>query len=144
MIGADVKSSFFDRKKVIDAVGKDGASWLSKAGAFIRRTAKGLMKSGGKKGKVAAPGQPPRVHAGQLKDLLFFGFDTSKSTVVIGPVKFKEGEAPGLLEFGGTTTRKGRDGKPYTATYRGNPFMQPALNENLPKLPDLWANSVKA
>lgn len=144
MIGAEVKSSFFDRKRVIDAVGKAGAASLSKAGAFIRRTAKGLMKSGGKKNKVAPPGTPPRVHAGQLKDLLYFGFDTSKATVVIGPVKFGDGEAPGLLEFGGTAQRKGRDGKSHTETYRGNPFMQPALDENIPKLPDLWANSVSS
>ena len=62
---------------------------------------------------------------------------------MIGPVRFKQGEAPNLLEFGGTAKRVRTGGKQVIATYRPRPFMGPALEKEIPKLPAMWASSVK-
>lgn len=121
-------------------------SALSKAGAFVRRTARSSMKSrqGKKAGSYSAPGTPPNVHAGQLKDLLFFGFDPGNRSVVIGPVPFGKGEAPNLEEFGGSVPRRGRRGVVKVAKYPARPFMGPALQKEIPQMPARWANAVKS
>lgn len=135
---------FFDRKVVTDALDKAGRKALSRAGAFIRQTAKrSIRRARKKKPNSAPPGKPPRSHVGDLKRLIYFAYDPVKRGVVIGPVRFAKGEAPALLEFGGTVERKGRDGKTYTARYAGNPFMGPALQKELPNLPKRWQNSVR-
>jgi hypothetical protein len=115
---------------------------LSKFGAFVRRTAKSSIR---KRKKPAPPGQPPSSHTGLLKKFIFFGFDPSKRSVVIGPVRLSEngrGEAPSLLEHGGSAVLK-RRGKRKRVNYRPRPFMQPAMTKELPNLPALWRGSVK-
>jgi hypothetical protein len=88
----------------------------------VRRTAKGLIR---KKKGISAPGKPPANHTGRLRELIFFGLDISNRSVAIGPLKFRDGKAPKLLEFGGTTTV---NRKP--ATYRPRPFMGPHSRRN--------------
>src|SRR5690349_8419313 len=101
-------SSFFDRPAVKAKV-KDGTqSALSKIGAFVRRSAKGLIRPGK---KAAKPGNPPKSHVGTLKDLIFFAYDDKNDSVVIGPQLFRSKTnptVPQLLEVGGTTTLKGK------------------------------------
>jgi hypothetical protein len=98
--GLRIKSEmFFDRAAVIEAVGRANAQALSKAGAFIRRTAKGSIR---KVKGPAKPGKPPHSHVGTLKDLIFFSFDSSTVSVVIGPTPFRGvAIAPRALELGG-------------------------------------------
>jgi hypothetical protein len=179
------KSMFFDRKAVIDAIGRANAKVLSKAGAFIRRTAKSSIR---KRKRASRPGEPPSSHVGTLKDLIYFGFDTSTASVVIGPTPFRgRAVVPRLLELGGSSgTRKNRRRKvrklgatgeikikgskpvyvrletpaqvdranqineqlygPETlgpVHIEARPYMGPALMMELPKLPPLWANSVR-
>lgn len=135
-----VTGLFFDRKAVIDAVGKQKAGVLSRIGAFVRRSARSLIR---KRKAIASPGSPPSDHGGALKKLLFFAFDPRASSVVIGPEKFGEGKAPGLLEFGGSTTIQFRSGRTAQAKYHPFPYMGPALKANLSQIPAQWANSVK-
>jgi hypothetical protein len=203
----NVKNSFFDRKRVIEAVGRANADALSKGGAFIRRTAKGSIR---KAKSPAKPGRPPHSHIGTLKELIFFSYDEATRSVVIGPTPFGAGTAPRALELGGQvsgrvnrrrrkrvvggtgeirftgsvrrasstatarSTRRAKDSLrgPVLVTYaklttpaqadRANdlneelygpqflgpaplaarPYMGPALEKELPKLPPLWANSV--
>lgn len=138
------KQFFLDRKAVIDAVGKGNVVALARAGGYIRTLARRSMRPGGKKNATAPPGTPPRYHAKNLRDLIFFAL--FGSGVRIGPVKFRKGEAPALLEFGGTATRTdNRTGKRYTARYRGNPFMQPALNQAVSqgKVSEAWRGVVR-
>ena len=141
------KKMFFDSKEVVAATDKAARSVLSKIGAFIRREAKSSIRPGGKKHKASLPGQPPRSQTGLLKRFIFFGYDTSAQSVVVGPAKLggvKGKDAPHTLEYGGSTEASSFYAK---NTKRVNivarPFMQPALNKNLPKLPAMWANSIK-
>jgi len=137
-----MKAMFFDRKAVKNAVDRATRKVLSKFGAFVRTTARHSIR---KRKAISQPGNPPSSHVGLLKRLIFFGYDTSRRSVVIGPTPLRgEAEAPPLLEYGGRARRKDRKGKPVMATYKSRPFMGPALEKERPKLPALWAGSVKA
>lgn len=113
MIGFKIdqaKNFFFDRQRVLAATDRATQSRLSRAGAFIRRTAKGLIRKGKKPSK---PGRPPKSHVGTLKDFLYFAFDPFQRSVVIGPAKTNQvffdgdgrpvtGTVPEVLEYGGS------------------------------------------
>ena len=141
MIGFVTKQMFFDKKAVIGAVDRATRNVLSKFGAFVRTAARSSIR---KRKAVSQPGSPPSSHTGLLRKLIYFGFDANRRSVVIGPTPLnRTTEAPPLLEYGGRTRLKGRKGKAVTATYKARPFMGPALRQELPKLPSMWANSVK-
>lgn len=101
---------FFDRAAVINAVSKGRRRALSKVGAFVRRTARSLIRS---RRRASNPGEPPSSHEGSLRRLLFFAYDQSADSVVIGPALmngasrhvFTHGKTvPETLEFGGQVT----------------------------------------
>lgn len=143
MIDMRIRRLFFDRPKIRRAVDKAKRAALTKAGAFIRRTAKESIKM---RKKPAPPGQPPHSHKGLLKRFIFFGYDRGSDSVVIGPVGFRRSTAPNVLEFGGTTkTRRRRRGKIVRkrVMIESRPYMGPALEKKRPELPKLWANSIK-
>ena len=141
MIGTAIKGMFFDSKKVLSAVDKGTRKVLSKFGAFVRTTARHSIRQ---RKAVSKPGQPPSSHVGTLKRLIFFGYDVERRSVVIGPTPFQgTAEAPPLLEYGGRARRKDRRGKNVTATYKPRPFIGPAFEQEKPKLPAMWQNSVK-
>jgi hypothetical protein len=117
------KNFFFDRAAVQAALTVGNRKALSKAGAFVRTRAQTSMR---KRKAPSAPGQPPSVHVGTLKRLLFFSYDPNASSVVIGPVKFGRGEAPNVLEFGGETTVS-QNGVQKRVTVKPRPYMGPAL-----------------
>ena len=142
---AQVKKLFFDSKVVTDSVDRATRKVLSKFGAFVRRSAKSSIR---KRNAASAPGSPPRSHAGHLKRLIYFSYDPGRQSVVIGPTPFNTsvGIAPPLLEYGGTGTVTRRiwgTTKKLPATYRARPFMTPAFEREKPKLPSMWADSVK-
>lgn len=115
MIGLSVnqaKTRFFDRL-IHTSVDKATMKNLSKFGAFVRRTAKGLIRKVGKKGTPSKPGQPPKSRTGILKEFIFFAFDPAARSVVVGPAKTNQvffngagkpvkGTVPAVLEFGGS------------------------------------------
>ncbi|KKT07130.1 MAG: hypothetical protein UV78_C0006G0015 [Parcubacteria group bacterium GW2011_GWA2_43_17] len=144
------KKMFFDSKEVISATDKAARSVLSKIGAFIRREAKSSIKPGGRKHKTSLPGQPPRSQTGLLKRFIFFGYDTSTQSVVVGPAKLggvKGKDAPHTLEYGGKAAISHQlsafSNSPKTAYIAARPYMKPSLDKNLPKLPAMWADSIK-
>jgi hypothetical protein len=95
----DVKSMFFDRQAVIDALGRANARALSRAGAFIQRRAKSSIR---KRKRASRPGEPPSSHIGTLRNLIYFGFDTTSRSVVVGPTPLGAvGIVPPTLEYGG-------------------------------------------
>ena len=128
------KAAFFDLEKVRKSAEKSTYRQLSKAGAFVRRTAKGLIRS---QKKVSKAGNPPASHTGLLKQFIFFGLDSHKMSMFVGPVRLNrsDGSAPGLLERGGIGKNKKR--------YRKRPYMLPALEKEAPKFPQFWANDLK-
>jgi hypothetical protein len=195
---------FFDRRAVIDAVGRANATVLTKAGAFIRRSAKGKIRYA--KG-VSKPGNPPHAHESKkhgkdspLRELIVFAYDDATNSLVVGPTPFQgPAIAPRVLELGGTaparknpfrrirkvgdggeiridgptsrSTKKNRFGARVTyvrlrtqaqadranqlqellygpltigpVSIAARPYMGPALQDNLPQLPRMWANSVQ-
>jgi hypothetical protein len=152
-VSLKIKNSFFDRQAVMSGVSRAKRRNLSKAGAFIRRNAQWSMR---RRKKPSPPGEPPHVHVGHLKRLILFGYDAVHGSVVVGPLRFKNGEAPALNEFGGTAQRKIRvirfdraagrrrvKFKHVTARYPKRPFMGPALLKALPTIPRTWAGSVR-
>jgi len=142
MIGFKITKLFFDKKAVRDKVDAGTRRVLSKFGAFVRRTARGSIR---KRKKPSPPGTPPSSHVGLLKKFIFFGYEPAKRSVVIGPVRLSQkgrGEAPHLLEYGGTGTAQ-RKGKRRRAKIRARPFMAPAAEKEHPKLPAMWRDSVR-
>ncbi len=139
---------FFDRKTVVDAVGRKNARVLSQTGAFARTVMKRGMR---KRKKVSDPGEFPSSHAGHLRNLIFFGYDAAKKSVVIGPTLFKDkvgGKTiPQLINEGGNaaidvTDRKTGKKTRRSVTYRPRPFVAltakvaiPKFRENMAKIP---------
>jgi hypothetical protein len=141
MIGFEITKLFFDKKAVRDNVDRGTRRVLSRFGAFVRRTARSSIR---KRKKVSEPGAQPSSHIGLLKKFIYFGYDPSARSVVIGPVRLSQngrGEAPELLEHGGTATLE-RRGKRVRAKYKQRPFMGPAFEKEQPKLPAMWRDSV--
>jgi hypothetical protein len=142
VIDLRMKEIFFDTKKVRSAVDRTTRRVLSRFGAFVRRTARSSIR---KRKKTSAPGQPPSSHTGLLKRFIWFGYEPSKRSVVIGPARLTQGgrgEAPENLEYGGMATviRQKRNRR---ARIRPRPFMRPAFEKEQQQLPALWANSIK-
>lgn len=112
------KDAFFDREAVREAVGAVEAFNLSKGGSFVRQTARRSMR---RRKKASAPGTPPSSHTAEqqvaagskrgrgplLKDRLFYQFDSSTRSVVVGPELLggSKTEAAETEEFGKTKTR---------------------------------------
>jgi len=145
--GFQLTKLFFDKAAVLDAVDKAQRRVLSRFGAFVRRTAKTSIR---KSKKVSEAGKPPRSHTGLLKQFIFFAYDPETGGVVIGPERLnaKIGSAPEVLEYGGTnvvaTYRRRKVAQKRTIRVAARPFMNPALQKELPGLPAMWAGSVKA
>ena len=141
MIGFEITRLFFDKKSVTSQVDRTTRRVLSRFGAFVRRTARSSIR---KRKRISEPGQPPSSHIGLLKKFIFFGYEPRKRSVVIGPVRLSQkgrGEAPALLEYGGSTTLV-RRGRRRRARFRPRPFMGPAFEKEHPKLPAMWRDSI--
>ena len=138
--------TFFNHKKVIAATDKATRSVLSRFGAFVRRTARSSIR---RRKKAAPPGRPPSSHTGLLKKFIFFGYDASRKSVVIGPAKLsgKSSGIPRTLEMGGSSvteiTKKGKPRQKKIAI-AARPFMGPAFEKEKPKLPAMWRDSIQS
>jgi len=128
---------FFDRASVIRAIDRTARRVLSKFGAYVRQRAKTSIR---KRKKISLPGHPPHSHTGLLRRFIFFGYDASRRSVVVGPVAFRRGTStvPQILEYGGIVRRDGR-----RMRYRARPYMRPALQKEMPKLSSLWRDSIR-
>jgi hypothetical protein len=103
------QGGFFDRLSVVHATDRATRNVFSKFGAYVRRDARKSIRSGKKTSK---PGMPPRNRTGTLKRFLYFSFDKTRKSVVIGPAKTNQvffsgdgkpvkGTVPSVLEYGG-------------------------------------------
>lgn len=144
MIDLRIKDLFFDRHVITQAVDKAKREVLSRAGAFIRTTARTSIR---KRRGTSPPGSPPYSHTGLLRRWVLFGYDRSSDSVVVGPARLnRPGDAPHTLEFGGTTKAvRRRRGRRIERRVRiaKRPYMAPALEKEAPRLPRLWAGSVR-
>lgn len=146
MIRMVTKQMFFDRKAVTSRLDRATRKVLSRFGAFVRTSARHSIR---KRKRASAPGEPPSSHTGLLRRFIFFGYDRDRRSVVIGPQRLnqKVGDAPHALEYGGSSTvvegLRGRRRK-RRIKVAARPYMGPAFEREKPKLPAMWANSVKA
>ena len=114
--------------------------------------------------RPASPaGTPPYTHTGFLRDDILYSYDAVHQSTVIGP--WRKPWLNQLHEYGGTipmivvrgsrgTTwlqraksrvrRSSRVVKSLTVRYPARPFMGPGLLAAQPKLPQMWADSVRA
>lgn len=99
---------FFDRPGVMNKIHEGESKLFNRVGGYARRVIKTSMRPGGKKQKTSSPGEPPRAQTGLLKKFIFYNYDKSTHSVVIGPMVLNRrgstGEVPRVLEFGGTAT----------------------------------------
>jgi hypothetical protein len=132
---------------VIKAADRQTQQVYSKWGAFARRNAKGLIR---KFKKPSKPGNPPHSHTGLLKRFIFFAWDPSRRSEIVGPAKLNGtlGDAPQALEHGGqSTVRTGsrrRGWKMEKVTIAARPYIEPAALKANAELPSLWPKSVKS
>jgi hypothetical protein len=129
------KDNFFDREHVQRSMDQTTYKAFFRFGAFVRKVARRSIR---KRKKISDPGFPPSSHTDLLKDRIYFAWDSVQGSVVMGPEKInRPTEAPELLEFGGDVEVI-EDGKPRRKHYRARPFMGPAFEAGLEKMPEMW------
>lgn len=166
----EVTKLFFDRPGLLKTMNRARLQFLSKAGAFVRRSARSLIRQSKQTSK---PDQPPKGKTNRLKNTILFGLE--KNSVVIGPVKL-ESTAKNVKTFGppvcevlerGGEIRvheyQSRNGSWLQITgsseqsplaqarptrwrkvkVSARPFMVPALRANQSKFPGLWRGLFK-
>lgn len=135
---ATLRGTFFDQAGLIRKSDAMQRKALSKFGAFVRKR---MRQSIRRRKKSANPGEPPSAHGSNLKQI-FFAWDDSKRSVVVGPIIFSVrdggGKAPGLLERGGERISRTKRGKSRRLHYRKFPFAVPAMEAELPKFAGLF------
>lgn len=132
---------FLDRPAVQKALGESLVKPLSKAGAFVMTSARRSIR---KRKANSKPGNPPSSHVGLLRDRIFFGYDSSKKTVVVGPQLLNSKTNPTIpeaLEFG-KVLRQSRNNRP--RQYHKFPYMRPAMERELQKFPALFKDGIRA
>lgn len=160
----EAKGNFFDRQKIIDAVGAAKARVASKQGAFVMRAARRLIRPPPKKvtkklqandpGAVshAPAGSPPYSQTGLLRKFILYAWDSTSGTMLIGPILLSGdmmGEAPSTLEYGGPVNvpvRK-RTSRGYRTVWvdtnlKPRPYMGPALQASRPRLAEIWKDTI--
>ena len=156
----EFKKLFFDEKKVLDATDRARQRVLSRFGAYVRTAARSSIRV---RKRISSPGQPPSSHiargtysghgASRMSEqgirAIYFGYDKTRRSVVVGPVLLS---ALGkyilpALEYGGPSQVIGGGQRKRKVvrriTIRARPFMQPAFEKEQKKLPALWANSIR-
>lgn len=154
MIDLSMKHAFFDRKVVIDAVGKARSKAMLRIGGYIRLTSRRSIRK--RKGS-SKPGSPPHSHVGLLRQHIYFSYDFGSKTVVIGPALITtpgrrfatpDGDetVPSVLEYGGSVNMRRRSNRPgqFKKVIAARPYMGPALDaaKNADKLSAAWKGVV--
>ena len=157
MFGMVTKEMFFDSRAVTSAVDRATRRVFSKFGAYVRTAARSSIRR--RKG-VSTPGRPPSSHVGLLKKSIFFAYDPTRKSVVVGPAKLHSGTGgiPRLLEEGGrarlpvdrfvfTSVGGRRRAKREVIGYKSvvfqpRPFMGPAFRREQPKLRGWWKDVI--
>lgn len=149
----------FRREAVKRAVDKANFNSLGRAGAFVRQVMRRSIRKRKRGGKPSAPGAPPKTAAPDFafRNAILFELSPQKDDVAIGPTFGGFGKVGKIHEEGGTVIAKQRTfeenaqgevtrvtTKKVRKKYPRRPFAVPALDKARPRLPRLWANSVKS
>ena len=137
--------AFIDRPGVFEAVDAKFVKVFGRTGGFGRQ----VMRRGMRKKKTASPaGGYPSSRSGLLKDSIYFNYDKSTKTLVIGPLRFDRqpdwlpagiDTVPQLINEGGTYTRsKGSFHQVFN--YPARPFVNLTRPKTVDKLKELTAS----
>lgn len=136
----EAKKMFFEWDKVLKAEKNSAYSILSNLGAKIWRRAKTSIKPSK---KTSLPGKPPRSHTGTLRDLILFAYDESHRSTLVGPtLSNRPTGAPATLEYGGEVMME-IHGQMERKYIKQRPYMYPAMEKELAKMPPMWRNSIR-
>lgn len=108
---------------------------------------------------ASKPGNPPNNQTGLLKKFIFFTYESFRRSVIIGPALLNNAGKT-LNPQGKTVPQVLEEGGPASVTYLGwehgrrvwktkaihiepRPYMKPAYDANLSKVPGLWRDSIK-
>lgn len=170
LFSAKLMDRFIDRPAIDRAIRRSKKQPLVKGGAFIRRAARSSIKKvarpkkGFSKNKAvrarqqsrlrdpSPAGTPPKSRSTEPNlRTIFFVWDPAVESVVVGPVvlanRSTDRPAGDIHEHGGRAVIKIRNGrrgkvKRIRANYKPRPFMGPALQETIPKVPQLTKNFI--
>ena len=150
MLITSFRSEFRETARVLATFTAQARRAIYAQARYIQKSARNSMKSG-TPSKPSRPGSPPHAVTGLLKRFLFFSWDSSSQSMVIGPAGFKKDTgAPRILEEGGDTTAHvfygskagGYKFKEKRIHVAPRPYMAPAFKTSQTKLPEFWAKSV--
>lgn len=130
MVGLKVKTTS-NTKPIVAKAQRAEITNLGHAGAAVRLTARRSIR---RSRKESPPGSPPHTRRGQIKRAIQYTVEKQNNLVVVGTSSEIVGRAGSAHELGGRFRRQ---------RYDKRPFMGPALENITPRLPKLWANSVK-
>jgi hypothetical protein len=166
-----VKELFFDRQKIIDKTTRATRKILSKFGAFVRTRSKSSIKKAKKSSVVGSP--PKGKVGKLKKSILFSFDPSTESVVIgpinldtqyiNNNGKPVSGNAASVLESGGKIqvmeglikdywkriNIRAKNQQQYseirvrTVSIGPRPFMGPAFQSELVKMPSMWKNSIK-
>lgn len=146
------KSWFFTAKDWEEVMEPAEVKALSLAGAYVMTKARSLIR---RRKNPSSPGMPPTKWTGLL-NLIFFAYDPSTHSVVIGPIfikrahkgviTFPQKTIPATLEFGGRERiaeatyikRYGNLPANRTITIKKRPYMVPAEEKSREKYLAAW------
>ncbi len=164
---------FFDR--VFTKVERQQVRNLEKLAAWIRLVAIRSIKDSPKRASTRAkfiqgtrgeiysqPGQPPLNKIGLLRQFIYYGYDTTTKSIVVGPQRLNKGSgAPAALEHGGAMmvrvngsrwrqksgglwVRNPANVRMEKRAMQARPFMRPALEKSKQqkKFEEFWRNSL--
>jgi len=121
----------FDAKKIANAAKRGSITSVDHAAAAIRLAARHSIKRSPKKSRV---GTPPNTRKGRLRSAIKYAASKSSPEAVIGPEAGVAGTSGKAHEFGGRYKKQ---------RYERRSFMGPALEKVKPRMPALWAGSIK-
>ena len=130
MIKAKAKIKF-DAKKIVGAAKRGNITSLGHAAGAVRLAAWYSIRKSSKKSRA---GTPPNTRKGRLRSAIKYAANKSSPDAVIGPDAAIAGTSGQAHEFGGRYKKQ---------RYERRSFMGPALEKVKPRMPALWAGSIK-
>jgi hypothetical protein len=129
---------------VFKAIQRKAQRVLFRTGAYARKAMQRRMR---RRKKASRPGDAPSAHENPLiKKRLFYGYDPTSESIVVGPETFKPPKGHRLaggqrsivevLDAGGSIVRSNRDGESIRAQIEPRPIAGPVLPDALSKMED--------
>ena len=143
MIATKVKwQPKFQPEKVLRKLSQEDKRAMFRIGAYARKVARSSIKRRGKRTRLGASkaGTPPHTKFGALKNAIRFWAE--ERSVIIGPARSAIGQVGAIHEHGEKAKVKSYNPEQMNlASYPKRPFMKPAMDETLQRLPTFWEKS---